>query len=87
MITLPLVVEKLMQKIDDENTLLPSMMKKEPRGVHPDPEHDPPKHPPEMDYVYVEFKNDFRDWTHGNSVIRNISNLLHIEPSAFTDGE
>ncbi|XP_018575547.1 receptor-type tyrosine-protein phosphatase N2 [Anoplophora glabripennis] len=80
-------VEKLMHKIDDENTLLPSMMKKEPRGVHPDPEHDPPKHAPEMDYVYVEFKNDFRDWSHGMSIISNISNLLHIEPSAFVEGE
>ncbi|KAJ8912111.1 hypothetical protein NQ315_005447, partial [Exocentrus adspersus] len=81
--------EKLMHKSEDENTPPPSMMKKKARGVHPNSrsEQEPARHENDMDYVYVEFKNDFKDWTHGNSVIKNISNLLHIEPMAFTDGE
>lgn len=80
-----------MRKIENEDKnndiLLPSMMKKEPRGVHPYPEHDPSKYDNEMDYVYIDFKNNFKDWTQGNSMIGNISNLLHIEPKAFVDGE
>lgn len=38
----------------DKDTLLPSMAKKEPRGAHPNPFHEP--YDVDPNYVYVKFK-------------------------------
>lgn len=35
--------------------IIPNMMKKEPRGVHPNPSHE--IHESENQYVYVNFKD------------------------------
>jgi receptor-type tyrosine-protein phosphatase N len=38
----------------------------------------------DTDYVNVEFKNNVYTWAEGNLLINNISNLLKLEPSAFS---
>lgn len=42
-------------ELKTKNTILPSMMKKEPRGAHPNPSRD--IYDVDTDYVYVKFKN------------------------------
>ncbi|KAJ8970255.1 hypothetical protein NQ317_010499 [Molorchus minor] len=75
--------EDNMHKVSEENALLPSMMKKEPRGVHP--YHDT-MHEPGSDYVYVGFKNSLPSWKQGKNIIGTISALLRLEPQTFVDG-
>lgn len=66
------------------------MMKKEPRGVNPNPSPlDGFRLNREGDdgqYVHVEFKDFLKDWRQGKEIIKNISNLLHMEPRDFPDG-
>nr|CAH7719813.1 unnamed protein product [Callosobruchus chinensis] len=40
-----------------------------------------------MDYVYLLFNNELKSWSQGSAIIRNISNFLHLEPTAFVDGK
>ncbi|KAJ8957783.1 hypothetical protein NQ314_006496, partial [Rhamnusium bicolor] len=80
-------VARNLEKEDEEDILLPSMMKKGPPGANPYPDHHPSKYEKDLDYVYVGFKNGLKAWKQGNTIIRNISNLLHLEPKAFTDGK
>ncbi|KAF2882337.1 hypothetical protein ILUMI_23836 [Ignelater luminosus] len=69
---------------DKEDILLPSMMKKEPRGAHPNPSHEP--YDVDTDFVYVKFKESLSTWQQGEEIIGNISELLHLEPKAITHG-
>lgn len=39
-----------------------------------------------QDYVYLNFRKGFTAWKQGSHIIRNISDLLHLEPGAFADG-
>ncbi|KAG5862828.1 hypothetical protein JTB14_027384 [Gonioctena quinquepunctata] len=68
------------------DTMLPSMMKKEPRGGHPYPENDLSRKKKDMNYVYVCVKEELSSWKEGNYIRGNISKLLHVEPGVFEDG-
>lgn len=68
----------------DYDTVMPSMMKKEPRGAHPNPLHD--VYDVDTNFVYVIFKDSLSTWQQGEEVIGNISNLLNLEPRAITHG-
>lgn len=75
-----------------QNNLIPSMIKKEPRGANPNPNsiYDTLKAPSretDESYVHVEFQEPLRDWKQGKDIMRNISNLLHMEQRDFTDGQ
>lgn len=60
------------------------MMKKEPRGAHPNPSRE--IYDVDTDYVYVKFKNSLQRWSEGDIIISNITNLLNIEPTAISHG-
>ncbi|XP_048518833.1 receptor-type tyrosine-protein phosphatase N2 isoform X2 [Dendroctonus ponderosae] len=78
-----------------KNDLLPSMIKKEPRGANPlegarsrEVEHRQQEEEEAEEagqYVHVEFRNVLRDWRQGKDIIRNISNLLRMEARDFVD--
>ncbi|CAH1973634.1 unnamed protein product [Acanthoscelides obtectus] len=73
----------------DEKTgkIRPTKIKKEPRGMYRYlSDHGQLKNG-DMEYVYVEFVNGLKSWSQGSTIIRNISNMLHLEPTAFTDGK
>lgn len=44
-------------KLETNEVLLPSMMKKVPRGAHPNPSHE--AYDVDMDFVYVAFKDRY----------------------------
>lgn len=64
--------------------LLPSMMKKGPRGAHPNPAHE--VYDVDTDYVFVTFKNSVNTWKQGDEIIRNISDLLKLDPREISHG-
>ncbi|KAK5645165.1 hypothetical protein RI129_006465 [Pyrocoelia pectoralis] len=68
----------------DDDTIMPSMMKKEPRGAHPNPLHD--IYDVDTNFVYVIFKDSLSTWQQGEEMIGNISALLNLEPKAITHG-
>ncbi|KAF7287318.1 hypothetical protein GWI33_001683 [Rhynchophorus ferrugineus] len=74
-----------------QNRIIPSMMKKEPRGPHPNPNSNyvnPGKREGGDDqYVHIEFKEILRDWKQGKDIIKNIFNLLHMEQTDYIDGQ
>lgn len=65
------------------------MMKKEPKNIpnqltwEYDPYNSANHH---QDYVYITIKNGFTTWKQGSHLIRNISELLRLEPGTFGDG-
>lgn len=63
-------------------SVLPSMMKKEPRGAHPNPSRE--IYDVDPNYVYVKFKDGVSTWQQGEQIISNITYLLHLEPKAIT---
>ncbi|XP_060528075.1 receptor-type tyrosine-protein phosphatase N2 [Cylas formicarius] len=70
-----------------QKDFIPSMIKKEPRaGGNPNMYSDNQSKDSEGAYVHIEFKKYLRDWKLGKDIIRNISNLLHMEPNDFVDG-
>lgn len=72
-----------------KNDIIPSMMKKEPRGVNPNPSYlDELRSVYEDDsgqYVYVEFNDVLKNWGQGKAIIANITNLLHMERKDLSD--
>ncbi|CAG9834841.1 unnamed protein product [Diabrotica balteata] len=72
---------------ENKDILLPSMMKKEPRGAHPYPDMElQQRRDPDLEYVYVTLKNVLTSWSQGNNIIKNISNILKLDPKVFADG-
>ncbi|XP_066155636.1 receptor-type tyrosine-protein phosphatase N2 [Euwallacea fornicatus] len=71
--------------------IIPSMMKKEPRGVNPNPGFSEgvrlSAKEGDCQYVHVEFKDSVKDWKQGMEIIWNIFNLLHLEKKDFTDSQ
>nr|XP_022917943.1 receptor-type tyrosine-protein phosphatase N2 isoform X2 [Onthophagus taurus] len=65
----------------DENF---NVVKKEPRGAHPNPSHDILN--VDTDYVYVTFKQKIENWRKGEEVISNISKVLKLENGVLGDG-
>lgn len=65
------------------------MMKKEPRGVNPNPSYLEDSRPVYEDdsgqYVHVEFNDILKNWRQGKAIIANISNSLHLESKDFSD--
>ncbi|XP_017769765.1 PREDICTED: receptor-type tyrosine-protein phosphatase N2 isoform X2 [Nicrophorus vespilloides] len=67
-----------------KDIFLPSMMKKEPRGAHPNRMHE--IYDVDTDYVYVAIKDTLRSWRQGDAVIRNISSLLNLNWNVLSHG-
>ncbi|KRT85383.1 tyrosine phosphatase, partial [Oryctes borbonicus] len=67
-----------------QDVILPSMMKKEPRGAHPNPSHE--VYDVDTDYVFVGFRNSVQMWRQGDEIIQNISKLLNLEPGTLDSG-
>ncbi|XP_057655924.1 receptor-type tyrosine-protein phosphatase N2 [Diorhabda carinulata] len=65
--------------------ILPSMMKKEPRNIHPHSDKEKSNRY-NLDYVYVTFKNRLSSWRQGENIIRNISNIMKLDSRVFADG-
>lgn len=68
-----------------QDQFVSSIMKKGPPAAPPrisesDSENN-------QDYVYVSFKSVLKDWKQGGNIIRNISHLLHLDPTTLTDGK
>ncbi|XP_074036254.1 tyrosine phosphatase IA-2 isoform X1 [Leptinotarsa decemlineata] len=71
----------------ERDLMIPSMMKKEPRGGgHPYPDFDPLKKKNELNFIHIYFKNQMTSWSQGLNIIGNISKLLRIERGFFVDG-
>lgn len=64
------------------------MMKKEPNSVSTRriSENDASKFDSQQEYVYLTFRKGFTAWKQGSQIIRNISELLHLDPGTFADG-
>ncbi|CAH1280175.1 unnamed protein product [Diabrotica balteata] len=78
---------KIEPRTKPKDILLPSMMKKEPRGAHPYPDMElQQRRDPDLEYVYVTLKNVLTSWSQGNNIIKNISNILKLDPKVFADG-
>lgn len=67
-----------------KNILLPSMMKKEPRGAHPNPSHE--MYYVDTDYVYVTIKDKLTTWRQGDNIIKTISEILSLPPGVLSHG-
>lgn len=67
------------------DVFLPSMMKKEPRNIHPSSDMDKSNRL-ELDYVYVTLKHPLSSWRQGSTIIRNISNVLKLDSRVLADG-
>lgn len=75
------------QGTEPNDIILPSMMKKEPRGGRPYPDLESSKRDSELyDYVYVKFMYPLNNWRHGHNIMRNISAILKLDPRVFADG-
>ncbi|KAI4461799.1 receptor-type tyrosine-protein phosphatase [Holotrichia oblita] len=70
--------------VEDHDVILPAMMKKEPRGAHPNPSHE--IYDVDTDYVFVGFHKSIQMWRQGDEIIQNISRLLDLEPGTLDSG-
>ncbi|GJQ80345.1 hypothetical protein Trydic_g12218 [Trypoxylus dichotomus] len=69
---------------ETKDVILPSMIKKEPRGAHPNPSHE--VYDVDTDYVFVGFRNSVQMWRQGDEIIQNISKLLNLDPGTLDSG-
>lgn len=68
------------------DVLLPTMMKKEPRGGHPNPSNSVTNnHDNDRDFISIGFKDGLKTYKQGNAIIGNISLLLGIDSSSFVE--
>lgn len=70
----PLEIMKL------QELLKPSMMKKEPRGAHPNPIGI---NDVNTDYAYVGIRTNLASWKKGDELVRKIATLLDLEPNVL----
>ncbi|CAG9760558.1 unnamed protein product [Ceutorhynchus assimilis] len=88
----PTITEPAKKAFAENDIIIPSMMKKGPRGGKPNPSSlDGMRNYYNKDgdgqYVHIEFKGTLTEWRQGKEIIRNISKLLHMDWSNFPDGE
>ncbi|CAG9860461.1 unnamed protein product [Phyllotreta striolata] len=74
-------------KIEATKPTKPAMMKKEPRGVHPNPDFEQARkeNQDSHDYVYISFKSDLINWRHGRHIMGNLSEILKLDPKTLDD--
>lgn len=74
--------------IHDDTMLIPAMMKKGPRGPHPNPQKPDAFDSADVNTndVFVSFNKEFTTWGQGTEIIRKLARALHLEPSSFENG-
>ncbi|XP_018319083.1 receptor-type tyrosine-protein phosphatase-like N [Agrilus planipennis] len=78
------IFEKASVDETGENDVKDAVVKKEPRGAHPNPRYDTSN--VDTDYVHVVFKQSLTTWQEGNKLISELCKILNLEPKSVSHG-